>query len=116
MISNEKEFIVLSDGQHEYVIKESTNKKGHRILRLLYSDAEFWRYDLRGTEILKMVDNGNGVKLSKGGKKMDYSHLAELRLLLSFAKSTDENPVEREASYQVYSRVENSVSGECIKL
>lgn len=112
----EKEFIVLLDGQHEYVIKESTNKKGNRIIKLFYSEAEFWRYDLRGTEILKMVDNGNGIKLSKGGKKMDYSQLAELRLLLSFAKATDANPVEREYSYQVYSRVENSVSGECIKL
>jgi hypothetical protein len=116
MESNKKEFIVLLDGQNEYVIKESTNKKGYRILKLFYSEAEFWRYDLRGTEILKMVDNGDGVKLSKGPKKMDYSQLAELRLLLSFAKATDKNPVERDNSYQVYSRVEDSISGDCIKL
>ena len=115
MESNEKEFIVLLDGQHEYVIKESTNKKGNRIIKLFYSEAEFWRYDLRGTEILKMVDNGNGVKLSKGGKKMDYSQLAELRLLLSFAKATDANPIERESNYEIYSAVENSAS-EPIKL
>ena len=69
MESNEKEFIVLLDGQHEYTIKESTNKKCHRILRLFYSDAEFWRYDLRGTEILKMVDTGDDVRLSKVSKK-----------------------------------------------
>lgn len=116
MESKEKEFIVLLDGQHEYTIKESTNKKGHRILRLFYSEAEFWRYDLRGTEILKMVDDGNGIKLSKASRKMDYSQLAELRLLFSFAKATDANPVEREGGYQVYSRVENSVSGEFIKI
>jgi hypothetical protein len=47
---------------------------------------------------------------------MDYSQLAELRLLFSFAKATDANPVERENSYQVYSRVENSISGEFIKI
>lgn len=116
MESQEKEFIVLLDGRHEYTIKESTNKKGHRILRLFYSEAEFWRYDLRGTEILKMVDTGDDVKLSKASRKMDYSQLAELRLLFSFAKATDSNPVEREGSYQVYSRVEDSVSGEFIKI
>lgn len=47
---------------------------------------------------------------------MDYGQLAELRLLFSFAKATDSNPVEREGSYQVYSRVEDSVSGEFIKI
>lgn len=116
MKSKEKEFIVILDGQHEYTIKESTNKKGHRILRLFYSEAEFWRNDLRGTEILKMVDTGDDVKLSKASRKMDYGQLAELRLLLSFAKATNENPVEREGYYQVFSRVENSVSGEFIKI
>lgn len=116
MEPQEKEFIVLLDGRHEYTIKESTNKKGHRILRLFYSEAEFWRYDLRGTEILKMVDTGDDVRLSKVSRKMDYGQLAELRLLLSFAKATDANPVEREGGYQVYSRVENSISGDFIKI
>jgi len=104
------------DGLHEYTIKESTNKKGHRILRLFYSEAEFWRYDLRGTEILKMVDTGDDVRLSKASRKMDYGQLVELRLLLSFAKATDANPVEREGGYQVYSGVENSISGDFIKI
>lgn len=116
MQSNEKEFVVLLDAQLEYVIREKTNKKGYRILRLFYSESEFWRADLRNTEILKMVDNGNGIKLSKASKKMNYSELNELRLLFSFAKATDANPIERESSYEIYSRVENSVSGECIKL
>lgn len=115
MESNEKEFIVLFDGQHEYTIKESTNKNGHRILRLLYSESEFWRYDLRGTETLKMVDTGNDVRLSKTSKKMDYNQLAELRLLLSFANATDANLTEREDGYQVYSKVENSISGKFIR-
>ena len=105
----------MLDGQHEYTITDSKNKKGNRITTLFYSDSEFWKFDLRGTELLKMVDNGNGVKLSKASKKMDYSELAELRLLLSFSKSTDENPIERESNYEIYSAVENSAS-ETIKL
>jgi hypothetical protein len=109
-------FIVMLDGQHEYTITESTNKKGHRVLTLFYSEAEFWRVDLRGTELLKMVDTGNNVKFSKLSKKMDYSQLAELRLLLSFSKSTDKNPIERESTYEIYSTLENSVSGEPIKI
>ena len=112
----EKKYIVMLDGQHEYTITNSKNKKGHRVTTLFYSEAEFWKYDLRGTELLKMVDDGNGVKLSKAPKKMDYSQLAELRLLLSFSKSTDENPIERESSYEIYIAVEDSVSSEPIKL
>jgi hypothetical protein len=106
----EKKYLVMLDGQHEYTITETTNKKGHRVLTLFYSEAEFWRYDLRGTELLKMVDNGDGVKLSKISKKMDYSQLAELRLLLMFSKATDENPIERESSYEIYEQTSDNNS------
>jgi hypothetical protein len=112
----EKKYIVMLDGQHEYTITDSKNKKGHRVVTLFYSEAEFWRYDLRGTQLLKMVDDGNGVKLSKASKKMDYSQLAELSLLFSFSKSTDENPIERESRYEIYVALENCVSGEPIKI
>ena len=98
----EKKYLVILDGQHEYTITDRTNKKGHRVMTLFYSEAEFWRYDLRGTQLLKMVDDGNGVKLSRASKKMDYSQLAELRLLLMFSKSTDKSPIERESSYEIY--------------
>jgi hypothetical protein len=98
----EKKYLVILDGQHEYTITDTTNKKGHRVMTLFYSEAEFWRYDLRGTQLLKMVDDGNGVKLSRASKKMDYSQLAELRLLLMFSKSTDKSPIERESSYEIY--------------
>ena len=47
---------------------------------------------------------------------MDYGQLAELRLLLSFSKATDENPIEREGYYEVYTSIENSVSGESFKI
>jgi len=98
----EKKYLVMLDGKHEYTITDVKNKKGDRIVTLFYSEAEFWNFDLRGTEILKMVDDGNGVKISKVSKKMDYAQLAELRLLLSFAKATDENPIERDSSYEIY--------------
>jgi hypothetical protein len=104
----EKKYLVMLDGQHEYTITDSKNKKGNRIITLFYSDAEFWRIDLRGSKLLKMVDDGNGVKLSKASKKMDYSQLAELRLLLMFSKSTDKNPIERESSYEIYEQTSDN--------
>jgi hypothetical protein len=97
-----KKYLVMLYGQHEYTIKDSKNKKGNRVLKLFYSENEFWNANLRGTKLLKMVDDGNGVKLSKASKKLDYGKLNELRLLLSFAKETDENPIERESSYEIY--------------
>jgi hypothetical protein len=112
----EKKYLVMLDGQHEYTITESKNKKGYRVLTLFYSEAEFWRFDLRGTELLKMVDDGNGVKISKVSKKMDYGQLAELRLLLSFSKATDDNPIERKGCYEVYRAIENSVSVDSFKI
>ena len=116
MSKEAKKYIVLSDGQHEYDILDSTNNKGHRILKLFYSQEEFWNASIRGKLILKMVDTGNGVRFSKNGKSLNYSELAEMRLLMNFAKSTDENPAERNGRYEVYSRVEDSVSGESLTI
>jgi hypothetical protein len=112
----EKKYLIMLDGQHEYTITDTRNKKGHRVITLFYSEAEFWSFDLRGTQLLKMVDDGNGVKLSKVSKKMDYSQLAELRLLLTFSKATHENPIERESNYEIYTAFENSVSGKTFKI
>jgi hypothetical protein len=114
MAKEEKKYVVLLDGQHEYDILDSTNNKGHRILKLFYSLEEFWNVNIRGKMVLKMVDTGNGVRFSKNAKSLDYGELAEIRLLMNFAKSTDENLAERNAKYEIYSRVENSVSGEFI--
>ncbi len=116
MAKEEKKYVVLSDGQHEYDIIESTNHKGHRVLKLFYSQEDFWNPKIRGNLVLRMVDTGNGVRFSKNAKSLNYSELAEMRLLMNFAKSTDENPAERNGKYEIYSRVENSVSGESITI
>jgi len=63
-----------------------------------------------------MVDDGDGVRFSKLSKKMDYTQFGQLYLLLSISKSTDENPIERESRCEIYSVVENCVSGEPIRL
>lgn len=116
MANETKKYVVLSDGQHEYDIFESTNDKGHRILKLFHSQEDFWNARIRGKLTLKMVDTGNGVRFSKNAKSLNYSELAEMRLLMNFAKNTDENPAERNGKYEVYSRVENSVSGESLTI
>ena len=116
MAKEEKKYVVLSDGQHEYDIMDSTNNKGHRVIKLFYSEAEFWNASIRGKMVLKMVDTGNGVRFSKNAKSFEYDELAEMHLLMNFAKSTSQNPAERNGKYEIYSRVENSVSGESITI
>ena len=110
MTKEVKKYVVLSDGEHEYDIIETYNKKGHRVLKLFYSQASFWNSNIRGTLSLKMVDTGNGVRFSKNVKSMDYGELAEIRLLINFNKSTSENSAERNAKYEIYSKVEDSVN------
>jgi hypothetical protein len=116
MAKEQKKYVVLSDGQHEYDIVDTYNDKGHRILKLFYSQEEFWNANNRGKMVLKMVDTGNGVRFSKNAKSLDYGELAEMRILMNFAKSTDENPAERNGKYEVYGRVENSIDGLAITI
>jgi hypothetical protein len=116
MAKEEKKYVVLSDGQHEYDILDSTNNKGHRVMKLFYSQEEFWNSNIRGKMALKMVDSGNGVRFSKNAKSLEYDELAEMHLLMNFSKSTSENPAERNGKYEIYSRIENCVSGESITI
>ena len=116
MVNESKKYVVLLDGQHEYDIVDTHNNKGHRTLKLFYSQEEFWNANNRGKMVLKMVDTGNGVRFSKNGKSLNYGELNEMRLLMNFAKSTDENSAERNAKYEVYGRVENSIDGLAITI
>jgi hypothetical protein len=50
---------------------------------LYTSKSEHWNEPYKDTIRLKLTDDGNGVKLSKSMKEMDYSELHELEVLLS---------------------------------
>jgi hypothetical protein len=51
------------------------------------------------------------LKELEGGPEWE---LAEIRLLINFNKSTSENSAERKAIYEIYSKLEDSVSGDSI--
>lgn len=106
-----KQFVVLCDGEHEYNIFEKENKKGHRVLVLKYSDAEFWNSSIRGKTVLTLTDTGNGIKLSKNIKSLGYDDFAEIRILMNFAKATNSNEFDRNSTYQVFETKLNSVDG-----
>jgi len=51
---------------------------------LYYNNDEDWREDLRGELSSKIIDTGNGLKITQNKKcELDYSEAAELKFLLN---------------------------------
>lgn len=88
------------EGLHEYVIEETTTKKGFRRLTLKHSNGEHWSSHVRGKKILSMTTTGNGVKFSKPLKSLDYDLLVEFRILINFEHQTDPNELNH-AKYKI---------------
>jgi hypothetical protein len=81
-------FVSNVDGEHEYTITIEDTDDG--VLTTLYrSKSTVWSESIRGEFILSMLNTGDGVKLNKKFKKLDYSELFELRLLLNFENKCD---------------------------
>jgi hypothetical protein len=55
------------------------------------SKSLIWNGDWRGEKLLALECNGNGVKLSQGKKKLDYSELEHLRILLNIYNGEQPN-------------------------
>lgn len=92
---SKKEYKVLDEaGTHDYTIIVEKVKKGRR-LSLFISNGEHWSYHARNTLQLSILDHGNGVKLSKKLKELDYHEALALRLLLNFEYKTSKNPMDR---------------------
>lgn len=53
------------------------------VYSLYTSKADHWNDPYKDNILLKLTDDGNGVKLSKSMKKMDYCELHELEVLLN---------------------------------
>jgi len=68
---------IFLDGQHEYNLESKGNTH-----TLYFSHSEAWCIDIRGTVALRIKDDGNGFKISKKFKRMDYSNAFELHILL----------------------------------
>ena len=55
------------------------------------SKSLLWNGECRGEKIISLECNGNGVKLSQAKKKMDYSELEHLRILLNIYNGEQPN-------------------------
>jgi len=92
-------YIVIHNNSYEYDIFVTDTKKG-LLFEMHYSEEEFWTRP--GTLIMTMLDTGNGVKFSHAKKSMEYDIVEEIRILLNFSKSINDNKVERESRTFIY--------------
>lgn len=86
----DKKYIVISEnGEHDYNVTVEKTAKGKEY-SVFHSNGEQWRTPVKGDLILKMVDDGNGMKFSKKlPKKMEYHEVLALHILLSVERCLD---------------------------
>ena len=80
-----KIFLKNGKGEVEYFIDIATiNRKTHTetIYSLFYSNSIVWTENVKEKCIMKIIDTGDVIKISKNFKKMDYSEALYLELLL----------------------------------
>lgn len=71
-------------GQHEYDIHVEETDNGTKY-SLIRSNGGFWSEDAKGKTVVAILDDGDGIKLSKHiTKTLQYDTAAELYILLSF--------------------------------
>lgn len=86
-----KEFMVLDEeGQHEYTIIVDDDGEAKKY-SLYTSSGIQWSEEYRNKLQLSIIDNGNGLILNRSIKKLDYSELLHLRLLIDFENNFDSN-------------------------
>ena len=98
-ISEKQRYMVLDhNGNHEYdlVVIDHGNTFAVRTIELYHSMGEQWSSEAKGQMVLSCTDNGNGVKFDRKFKKLDYSELLYLRIILNFEHKTTSNELDRE--------------------
>lgn len=98
-ISEKSKYLVLDHkGNHEYdlVVIDHGNTFAVRTIELYHSMGEQWSSEAKGQMVLSCTDNGNGVKFDRKFKKLDYSELLYLRIILNFEHKTTSNELDRE--------------------
>lgn len=95
-MSDKKEYMVVAkDGQHEYTIVVEDTDKGEKF-SIFTSHGSQWNAHARGVLQLAMTNDGNGCTFDRKLKKMDYSELLYVRLLVNFENQTDKHALNRE--------------------
>jgi len=97
VIEEQERYMVLDhEGNHEYDLVVTNHYDYGRTISLFHSMGEQWSGDVRGELVLSMTNNGNGVKFDRKLKKLGYSELLYLRIILNFEYKTSGNPLDRE--------------------
>jgi hypothetical protein len=77
--------------RHEYDILVDVTDNGTKF-SLKRSNSEHWSESHRGETVCALLDNGDGVKLSKHfSRDMDYAQFAEFYILLAFINKYEPN-------------------------
>lgn len=92
--------ILDNDSLHEYTVKIKEVEKGTRF-SLYHSKGSQWTEPTKGTLLLSMINNGDGVVFSKKLKKLDYAELTYVRLLMGVERYVDTNPMNKEPYHLV---------------
>ncbi len=87
-------YVVFDVESHEFDLVV-TKYKNKLTLELFYSSNAIWREHVRNTSAMKIVSNGNNIKLSKKFKKLKYDEASYLRFLLNFENYIDTNNVNQ---------------------
>jgi hypothetical protein len=97
VIEETERYMVLDhEGNHEYDLVVINHGDYGRTINLSHSMSHQWMTDVRGELVLSMTDNGNGIKFDRKLKKLDYSELLYLRIMLNFEHQTTSNLLDRE--------------------
>ncbi len=93
-------YLVFDNNSHEYDL--TVTKKGNKTtLELFYSSNEVWSEHVRSTSAMKLVGNGNGFKLDKKYRKLQYDDAEYIRFLLNFENYLDIN-VANQPKFRVF--------------
>ena len=76
---------------HEYNIIQEMNKNGHLVTSLSRSYDDVWSENVRGQELISVIDTGNLMVFPKKefAGDVDYDRFAELFILMSFLNKTE---------------------------
>jgi hypothetical protein len=81
---------IFVDDVHDYDYSEERTENG--VVHILFrSNGEHWSSHVRETEVLSILDTGNGFVFNHGRpkKEMDYSDAFELSVLLKIISFND---------------------------
>jgi len=86
----EKYLVINSDEEIEYVLTVDT-VQNNMVISLYASNSIIWTESTRGEFRNSLTDDGNQVIFKEMKRKLDYSALVELRILVNFNTYMDKH-------------------------